>query len=192
LLPILALAALFVCLTILLSWPPVFAEALFFILLFSLHFLVVNKQNYNCTTASLITLHAIMESVRRDPGFSFVLLDNSDLFHMGRRAFFKEYGEALADKQLIFLELVGRGGHICLSYTKKAEPAAETMIRQGEGRVVPVSVDSRGEYSSIRVNCAAKGLWGYTIDNIQSPHDNRIDEQSLESVIHAIRRLFGK
>lgn len=188
LLPPLILLIFFTMFTVFLKWPVIFSETLFLLSLFMLYYLVPNKNNANCTNSSVVLLHKIMEDYKGDPNTAFVFLDNSDPFSLGKHVFFKRFGEECKSKNLVFLELVGKGDYICLSYSKNAEPAVRSLPADNRW-IVPLP-DRRSAYTSIRVNCARKNNLGYYIDSIMSPADTRLDEDCINAAMNAVEKLI--
>lgn len=191
LLPMLLLAGIAALLVVFLRLPVLAAELLFLGSAFALYYLVNNKNNYN-SSSPLLVLNACLERMPQNPGIAVVLLDNSDLFSLGRRAFFKEYGSLLAEKNMIFLDFSGRGDTVFVEYTKKASPMARLLESESQ-EPAPVLWERKrpAEFSLLRFSCAGKSPLGYSIGAYRSESDTYADSGAIEAVIQTVLRLFA-
>lgn len=170
-------AGLCAVLTVALSLPVLVGELTCLILLFGMNLLVPNKFNMNCNGSGLCAMFDILER-RGTSRTCYVLLDNSDIASLGKRAFIKTYD---GSARIIELYCVGMGDTVCVSYGRDAALPG--------GSAVPVP--KRG-LLGYRVSVADGSGGTPVIGGIKTAKDNRIDENAVLNVENYIEKELIK
>ena len=140
-----------------------------------------NRRNMNCNSSGVAALLDLWNR-HQDEKTAFVLLDNDDLLHLGRRAFLKAHRRELAHKTVIELYCVGRGDVFVVSCGNDSPPIDSfgTQRRHGaSGKAAlypPILGLPPGQASSA--------------GSIKTPADSAIDETTVLNAEQLIERNF--
>lgn len=140
-----------------------------------------NRWNMNCNSSGVAALLDLWNR-HQDEKTAFVLLDNDDLLHLGRRAFLKAHRRKLAHKTVIELYCVGRGDVFVVSCGNDSPP-----IDSSEHSVVTVR---RGRQPFIRLSSAYRRGRLLSAGPIKTPADSVIDETTVLNAEQLIERNF--
>ena len=140
-----------------------------------------NRWNMNCNSSGVAALLDLWNR-HQDEKTAFVLLDNDDLLHLGRRAFLKAHRRELAHKTVIELYCVGRGDVFVVSCGNDSPP-----IDSSEHSVVTVR---RGRQPFIRLSSAYRRGRLLSAGPIKTPADSAIDETTVLNAEQLIERNF--